>query len=597
MTLRLLDLFSSLPILLLPILLLIAESQPRAQSTNRGNGARTASIGGRVTIGGAPAANALVMVMEVDPKTRDRWFGNELQQGAFIKVRTDNDGRYRVAGLPQGSYLVNALSNAYVRPKNSTDFDTFQSVTLDDGESREGVDIKLVCGGVITGRVVDAEGRPLIASSMNLLSVDEDGKTTGDFEPGDRMMLRTDDRGVYRIYGLPAGHYIISAGGDGASSRAKRKYPETFYPDTTDWSKARIIEVKAGAEVAGIDIRLGAGKNTYEAAGRVIDAESGQPLPRVWVTCVDAPDDENGVSRYEKGIATNDEGRFSFTGLSSGRYDLYLSNQRASYRSRSASMGNNEHYSERMRFTIGDSDVSGLEIRANRGSTISGIVHIEGVNDRAINAKLQQSAIVVRITGQTGSDGNHMSREDRGQTGVRIAGDGGFHLAGLAPGMASFELQNGEENIFSIKRIERDGVQIRSAMEIGRGEQISGIRIVAAYNNGTIRGRVKIAGSKLPEGWQLNVSAYPIDATAGDRADPAFQLGGGSAFADEKGRFVIENLAPGEYELTYTPMKRGEHNQWSGESEATHRVTVSSNGETPVKFKLDLVRRQQENRK
>jgi hypothetical protein len=100
----------------------------------------------------------------------------------------------------------------------------------------------------------------------------------------------------------------------------------------------------------------------------------------------------------------------------------------------------------------------------------------------------------------------------------------------------------------------------------------------------------------LPEGWQLNVSAYPIDATAGNRADPAFQLGGGSAFADEKGRFVIENLAPGEYELTFTPMKRVEHNQWSGESEATHRVTVSSNGETPVKIKLDLVRRQQENR-
>jgi protocatechuate 3,4-dioxygenase beta subunit len=591
MTLRLLNLFSALP-----ILLLVTVSLPCAQSIQRDNRSGAASIRGRVSIGGAPAANALVMVMEVDPKTRERGFGNQLQQGAFIKIRTDNDGRYRVTGLPQGLYLVNALSNAYVRSKNSVDFDTFKSVTLDAGESRDGVDIALVRGGVITGRVVDAEGRPLIASSMNLQSVDEDGKSTGDFESTDWLMMRTDDRGVYRIYGLPAGRYIISAGGDGASSHVKRKYPETFYPDATDRSEARIIEVKEGAEATGIDIRLGAGKDTYEAAGRVIDAETGQFLPRVWVTCMYAPDDKYGGPRYGRGVATDDEGRFSFTGLSTGRYELYLSNQWATHRSRSAALVNNEHYNEGTRFVIGDSDMGGLEIRANRGSTISGIVLIEGVNDPAIKAKLQQAAVLVRITGQRGSDGDRMDHPNRGQSGAKIAVDGRFHLSGVAPGVASFELQNDQENIFSIKRIERDGADIRNALEIGRSEQITGVRIILAHNDGTIRGQVEIAGGKLPEGWQLNVSAYPVAATAGDRVNQAFQSAGGSTFANEKGRFVIENLAAGEYELTLTPMKRVEHNQWSGESEANHRVIVNSGAETTVKLTLDLARWQQENR-
>jgi hypothetical protein len=589
MTLRLLNLFSALP-----ILLLVTVSLPCAQSIQRDNRSRAASIRGRVTIGGAPAANALVMVMEVDPKTRERGFGNQLSQGAFIKIRTDNDGRYRVTGLPQGSYLVNALSNAYVRSKNSVDFDTFKSVTLDDGESRDGVDIMLVRGGVITGRVVDAEGRPLIASSMTLQSVDEDGKLTGDIDPTDWLMMPTDDRGVYRIYGLPAGRYIISAGGDWASSHAKRKYPETFYSDTTNWSEAKIIEVKEGAEVAGIDIRLGAGKATYEAAGRVIDAETGQSLPQVWVTCMDVPDDKYGGPRYVTGGATDDEGRFSFTGLSTGRYELHLSTQWTTHRSRSAVK--NEHYSEGTRFVIGDSDVGGLEIRANRGSTISGIVLIEGVTDPAIKAKLQQAAVLVRITDQRGSDGNLIDRQNRGQTGARIAVDGTFQLSGLAPGMASFELQNDQENIFSIKRIERDGADIRNALEIGRSEQVTGVRIILAHNNGRIRGQVEIAGGKLPEGWQLNVSAYPVVAIASDRANPAYQSGGGSTFADEKGRFVIENLAAGEYELTLIPMKRVELNQWRGESEATHRVIVGSGAETAVKLTLDLARRQQGNR-
>src|SRR5262249_2554742 len=68
-----------------------AARQPAAD-----NRPRTASISGRVTVGGAPAANATVMVAEVDPRSRGNWpedFGGVSQQRAFIKVRTDGDGR------------------------------------------------------------------------------------------------------------------------------------------------------------------------------------------------------------------------------------------------------------------------------------------------------------------------------------------------------------------------------------------------------------------------------------------------------------------------------------------------------------------------
>src|SRR5262249_59775377 len=40
------------------ILLLVTVSQPGAQTPQRDNRPRTASFGGRVTVGGAPAANA-----------------------------------------------------------------------------------------------------------------------------------------------------------------------------------------------------------------------------------------------------------------------------------------------------------------------------------------------------------------------------------------------------------------------------------------------------------------------------------------------------------------------------------------------------------
>src|SRR6266508_860849 len=146
-------------ILALSILLLIAAAQSNAQTPQRDNRPRTASIGGRVTVGGAPAANALVMVMEVDPPSGAALPGGESRQRAFVKVRTDGDGRYRVGGLAEGDYMIYALSKAYVSSRKSPTSEVFRSVTFDEGESRDAVDIALVRGGVITGRVVDDEGR------------------------------------------------------------------------------------------------------------------------------------------------------------------------------------------------------------------------------------------------------------------------------------------------------------------------------------------------------------------------------------------------------------------------------------------------------
>src|SRR5262244_2546131 len=89
------------------IALLFIFSIAGAQTPQRDNRPRTASISGRVIIAGKPAVNALVMVAEVDPRSRTSWpasSNNRSQQRAFIKVRTDGDGRYQVAGLTEGAY-------------------------------------------------------------------------------------------------------------------------------------------------------------------------------------------------------------------------------------------------------------------------------------------------------------------------------------------------------------------------------------------------------------------------------------------------------------------------------------------------------------
>jgi carboxypeptidase family protein len=589
MRLSLLNLFS-----VLSILLLAAVGQASAQAQQRDNRPRTASIGGRVSLGGAPAANALVMVVEVDPRSRGEWPSGstvQSQQRAFIKVRTDGDGRYRVTGLTEGAYMIRALSKAYVRPADSSNFDIFKSITLDEGESRDNVDVALVRGGVITGRVTDAEGRPFIGGYLQLSPLDENGRPKEGFNSNDDLRGYADDRGVYRIYGLPAGRYILSAGDGGGYSFASRKYIQTFYPNATDQSQAKIIEVKEGAEVTGIDIRLVVGKNSYEAIGLVVDAETGQPLPQISLMCIEAPDKENEGRRYGRQATTDDEGRFKVTGLPTGRYELYLEVQGFPY-----SQNSSEHYCEKTRFQVGDSDVSGLEIKAIRGSTISGVIVFEGVNDPGVKAKLQQAMLFILVVGKRESTGDGAAYEGHGRASAKIAGDGSFRLSGAPPGMGQFHLWGSE---LWIKRVERDGMEIKSAFEIRQGEQIAGVRIVVVQPDGSIRGQIEIADGKLPVGWQLHISATPMKTTTGDGGYPTFRRGGGYAVADEKGRFVIERLIAGEYEVTLTAVVKVSQFEWDkapGISAVKQRVTVNGGTETPVKMLLNLARKLQEDR-
>src|SRR5262249_35168727 len=156
--------------------------------------------------------------------------------------------------------------------------------TVTTGEKLEGQDIRLTRGGVITGRVTDDAGRSVIAERVNLMYVDRNGKRQDYPIFINQEMWQTDDRGVYRYYGLPRGRYLISAGKEvgqsgPTSETARGFYRRVYYPDASEVEQAKLIEVKDGGEVTDIDIKLGAPEKTFAVSGRVIDAANNQPVP------------------------------------------------------------------------------------------------------------------------------------------------------------------------------------------------------------------------------------------------------------------------------------------------------------------------------
>ena len=88
-----------------------------------------------------------------------------------------------------------------------------------------------------------------------------------------QAMLMTDDRGMFRIMGLPAGEYIVGAtptiehgelvrDESWEANMVGSSLIMTFYPSTVLATKATTIRVQAGEERAGVDITTATERGT-----------------------------------------------------------------------------------------------------------------------------------------------------------------------------------------------------------------------------------------------------------------------------------------------------------------------------------------------
>jgi hypothetical protein len=175
----------------------------------------------------------------------------------------------------------------------------------------------------------------------------------------------------------------------------------------------------------------------------------------------------------------------------------------------------------------------------------------------------------------------------------RVNADGSFTIMGLQACGVGFYL-SGVDGGLRIKRIERDGVELKDAIEVRPGDKVAGVRIVAHRAQGRIRGQVQFTGGALPDGWMLQARAsLPVSADElkpGARMPVSDERAGGYALVDEKGRFVIERLPAGEYDLSITKSKRLANGGRQGfhPPVSNRRVTVRDDVETSVTLTIDI---------
>jgi hypothetical protein len=530
------------------LLLFAANGAAFAQPAATAKG--TATVAGVVKVGDRAAAGVTVMLM---PERQARPQPMEVQSagGSSLRAVTDAGGNYRFVNVSAGRYRVMPLTEVYIVSAVGAEAAGGANVTVEEGQSVSQVDFTLTRGGVITGRVTDQEGRPVVAERIGLTTVDANGQPQ-QLGGGSRFGYETDDRGVYRAYGLPAGRYLVSAGSDrGGPPMAGRRvrYALTYHPDAADQSQAQAVEVAAGGVSESVDIRLSGPLKTYAVAGRTVDADTGQPVALVPVSAGRGRGVAGGFPGGSGGVS-NANGEFQITGLTPGRYSVSVS--------RAAPMPGmgpgmptalgtgaeavNDYYSEPVSFEIAGDDVTGVEVRVRRGASIFGVVVVEGANAPALAARLSQ--LMVSATSRGAGAGGQAPRGGAGRTFSPVGADGSFRLSGLAPGQVSLSVNSfgggfGGGGSFSLARVERNGAALPGAIEVAAGEQVAGVRLVVSYGTGVIRGRVSVVGGALTGGLRLIVTARPLNSAGQSRF----------AEVDATGQFRIDGLTAGGYEV------------------------------------------------
>jgi hypothetical protein len=333
----------------------------------------------------------------------------------------------------------------------------------------------------------------------------------------------TDDRGRYRVFGLPSGSYLIVTSTDartsGGSATELRGFAQTYFPGTTNIESAQPVLVQAGQELTGLDLSFGAAP-TVRITGTALDHE-GQPLIGRVLLAISGHSGAVRVEPLEASVDT--DGSFEFAGVAPGDYVLQAIGQQG--------FGHGPEFGVAS-VSIGDREPAPLTVRASEGTTLEGRFVIEGVPEPDLRA-LSLHAIT--------TDSDRGLKGGRGPEGLAVHNDGRFYLTGLF-GAMRFSLPDASPGWY-LKSLTINGIDATDVpFDFGwMGGTVDGAEVVLSTTGATIGGTAIDREGRPARAFAVVV--FPTTREwwyAGSRHVKQRRSGAGGAFD-------IGGLPPGDY--------------------------------------------------
>jgi hypothetical protein len=240
--------------------------------------------------------------------------------GASYKALSDENGNFKLAGLPKGSYRIHTDpatndSNArYIVSDTSNDKTEEPRAEWELELSGHGcLSLWFVArpAGEISGYVTTAAGEFPELVNIELISA-EKNFTTKDFYREQRV----DGQRLFKFTYLPPGRYYLGFN-IGSGPSLEYRYQESYFPGVVEREAAAIITIGDDQKVTEIVMPL-----PEPVAERVIEGVAvwpdGQPAPGISVEL------KNPGSHYRvgKGVEADAQGRFALKGLEGQSYEL-----------------------------------------------------------------------------------------------------------------------------------------------------------------------------------------------------------------------------------------------------------------------------------
>jgi hypothetical protein len=461
--------------------------------------------------------------------------------GTMRWTNSDAAGKFQFDSVSSGAYHLSAAYPGYVMAEDPMTGKA-ESLVYYPGDF---ANLSIMKGGVITGTVTDAAGNPAIGAQVTAIPLER--------KPRELFHLpfpfTADDRGVFRIYGLHPGIYHIRAGSSESNylGSAYDGLASSFYSVKGDGTPTS-LEVRAGLEISGIDIRL------QQEFGHAIRGEVAISPPlkssRLWAN-LHLIRAENGI--LEKTVSTSQEGstwKFSFSHILDGNYYLLALTGFSS---------DPPGASNPVLISVHGQDISNIKPVLNPLGMLAGRVLLQPA-ETAIKCPLPDPALMKRLVVSTLRLSERKEKnflESFLPTEAESVPDsrGEFRLTGLSAGnhFLRVHIPSPTPYLKSIlpAAIPKNGTKTKTSrllFPIQGGQSSDPIEITLAQGASEISGKVMMAEGVVGGLNRLRIFLVPADREAADNL-----LRYAETRPDRNGGFSLRNIAPGDYRLFVLP--------------------------------------------